>query len=101
MQDRKYEKPIGIKPYPEDEKFCVVPGERCNLVMIVQIMLDELKMYYDDFGAVAPCGVYDGATEEAVRAFQRKCGIADDGVVDSVTWNRMAEEFNASVYADH
>ena len=98
MERREREVPIGIKPFPDTGSFEIRSGERHDLVMVLQIMLDLLKLYYDDFGAVGICGVYDGATEKAVKTYQRMAGIPETGCVDVVTWNRLAEEFNAAVY---
>jgi hypothetical protein len=64
--DRDRERPEGIKPFPDTGSFEMKRGDRHNLVMILQIMLDVLKLYYDDFGSVGVCGVFDEATEEAV-----------------------------------
>ncbi len=90
--------PSAIKPFPDTGSFEMKKGDRHNLVMILQIMLDVLKLYYDDFGAVGICGVYDEATAEAVRTFQRIGGMPETGCVDCRTWNRLAEEFNAAIY---
>lgn len=91
-------RPSGIKPFPDAEDFEVSPSDRRDLVTIIQIMLCSLKIYYDEFGDVSPVGTYDGDTENAVRCFQRSSGLPETGCVDVVTWNRLAEEFNASIY---
>ena len=96
--DRDRERPEGIKPFPDTGSFEMKRGDRHNLVMILQIMLDVLKLYYDDFGSVGIGGVYDEATEEAVKEYQRICGLEATGCVDCTTWNRLAEEFNAAIY---
>ncbi len=91
-------RPAAIKPFPDTGDFEMKRGDRHGLVMILQIMLDVLKLYYDDFGSVGAGGVYDEATEEAVRTYQHICGAAETGKVDCETWNRLAEEFNAAIY---
>ena len=78
-------RPSGIMPFPDAENFTVKRGDRSDLVTILQIMLCALTLYYDDFGAVAPCGDFNAATEASGR-------------VDVATWNMIAEEFNAAVY---
>ena len=98
--ERDRERPGAIKPFPDTGSYEMARGERDNLVMILQIMLDVLKLYYDDFGATAPCGVFDGATEEAVKVFQTLGGLPATGRVDVETWNRLAEEYNAAVCID-
>lgn len=34
-------------------------------------------------------GVFDASTEAAVRAFQRACGLDDDGIVGRKTWAKL------------
>ncbi len=92
------ERPEGIKPFPDREGFEMIPGDRYDLVMILQIMLESLKLYYDDLGPVSVCGIFDGATENAVKAFQSVLGLPATEHVDACTWNRLAEEFNAAIY---
>ena len=91
-------RPEAIRPFPDTGDFEMKRGDRHNLVTILQIMLDALKLYYDDFGPVGAIGFFDEATEEAVQTYQRICGISETGRVDCVTWNRLAEEFNAAIY---
>ncbi len=92
------ERPSGIMPFPDTGSFEMKIGDRHYLVMILQIMLDVLKLYYDDFGSVGVDGVYDEATEAAVKTYQKICGLDPTGCVDCATWNRLAEEFNAAIY---
>ncbi len=90
--------PIGIRPFPDTGDFTVKCGERHCLVTIIQIMLDELKVYYDGLGTFPEEGYFDGATERAVKAFQHAGGLPETGSVDVYTWNRLAEEYNAVIY---
>ncbi len=87
----------SISPFPNTEGYCVSRGERHTLVMIIQIMLDELSLYYDETGPLAVSGVFDLRTENAVKAFQRAGGEDENGVVDRETWNRLAAEYNIAV----
>lgn len=98
---REIKSPFAIKPFPAAKGFEVSPGERHDLVTVIQIMLCSLKVYYDSLGPLTPCGSFDAATEDAVRTFQRKAGLPETGKVDLETWNRIAEEFNASIYENH
>lgn len=88
----------SIEPFPDIEGYEVGIGEEYALVAIIQIMLDVLKLYYDNFGPVALGGAYDSATEKAVKEFQRVNGLAETGRVDAETWNRLAEEYNAALF---
>lgn len=83
----------GIYPFlrPRTE---VRAGEKSTLVMILQIILDSLRLFYDGYGEIPLSGVYDKATEDAIRAFQRANLLDATGVTDRVTWNRLAEAYN-------
>ena len=85
----------AIFPFPDRKGYTVSRGERHGLVMIIQIMLEALSLYYDSLGPFFISGTYDLMTENAVKAFQRVNKLAESGKVDLETWNRMAEEFNS------
>lgn len=75
-------------------------GDGGGLVRMIQLLLDELRVYYDSFGEVPLSGVFDDATASAVRAFQKANLLSETGIVDAVTWNRLAEEYNGAVRED-
>ena len=83
----------GIRPFVGRERR-IYPRERSDLVMILQLMLNELRIRYDGFGPIPLSGIYDEMTEEAVRGFQRINLLPEDGVTDVRTWNRMAQQYN-------
>ncbi len=88
--------PDSITPF-YNPNMRILPGERSHLVMILQIMLDALRVLYDDYGEIPITGVYDRATEEAIRHFQRANILGATGETDAVTWNRLAAEYNYAV----
>lgn len=88
--------PDSITPF-YDPKMRILPGDRSSLVMILQIMLDALRVLYDDYGEIPITGVYDEKTEQAVRLFQRANILGATGETDAVTWNRLASEYNYAV----
>ena len=92
------EEVLGIKPFPAYPDFEMRSGDRYDLVIILQIMLGALKLYYDDFGAVCAGGVFDDETERAVRSYQTVTKLPVTGCVDRETWNHLAEEYNAVLY---
>ena len=83
----------GIRPFVGREGR-IYPRERSDLVMILQLMLNELRIRYDGFGPIPLSGIYDEMTEDAVRGFQRINLLPEDGVTDVRTWNRMAQQYN-------
>lgn len=68
--------------------------ERSDLVMILQMMLNELRIRYDGYGHIPLSGIYDDTTQNAVRTFQRVNLLPTDGETDVYTWNRMAQQYN-------
>lgn len=72
-------------------------GERSGLVMLLQVLLEELQTFYDGYADLAVNGVYDEATAEAIRQFQRANLLDATGEVDRTTWNRLAAEYNSAL----
>lgn len=62
-------------------------------IQILQYVLRELGTEYN-FGEIQLSGIYDDATRNAVLKFQEKNGLTPTGVVDRITWNRLAEHYN-------
>ncbi len=63
-------------------------------VAVLQYMLGELTLLY----ALTPpeiTGEYDAATADAVRSMQGYLDLAQNGLVDILTWNAIADRFNA------
>lgn len=69
-------------------------GEVSDLVLILQIVLGALRSEYDQIPPVPHSGVYDGATESAVRAFQKASLLDATGEVNQATWDRLAADYN-------
>ena len=90
-------KSLSISPFPDNEDFSLSSGDRSDLVLIVQLMLNELRLFYDLYGYIPPNGRYSSVTEGAVREFQRAGGLEETGRVDRLTWNRLAEEYDIAL----
>jgi peptidoglycan hydrolase-like protein with peptidoglycan-binding domain len=84
---------MAIFPFPENN-YTVEKNEESDLVRIIQILLSGIDVAYGIFAGVALSGVYDDATENAVRAFQKIHFLPQTGVVDIHTWNRIASDYN-------
>jgi peptidoglycan hydrolase-like protein with peptidoglycan-binding domain len=65
----------------------------------VAIIQHELNRIGDNYPAIPKIpevnGIFDAATEEAVRAFQRTFNLAEDGVVGNATWYRIKYVYNS------
>jgi len=42
-------------------------------------------------------GIFDEATEAAVKLIQRSLDLNDDGIIDKATWNELALLYNRSL----
>ena len=63
-------------------------------VAVLQYMLGELTLLYV-LTPPAITGEYDQATQDAVKEMQAYLGLPPDGLVDILTWNAIADRFNA------
>ena len=89
--------PIGIKPFPAILGYEIKRGEHSNHVLILQIVLNALRVVYDDLGEIPLTGVYDNRTMRAVQRFQTKNFIHPCEYVDKTTWNALARQYNLQV----
>ena len=63
-------------------------------VAVLQYMLGELTLLY----SLTPpeiTGTYDTTTADAVREMQGYLDLSQNGLVDILTWNAIADRFNA------
>ncbi len=87
--------PMGVGIFPRiPTDYAISPNESWFLVELLQFMLAELGRDYDAVEGLPRTGVYDGATEAAVREFQEKNLLPVTGTVDKQTWNAIARQYN-------
>ncbi len=68
-------------------------GEEHAFVSLIQFLLRELSVIYDEFASLEITGVFDEATEKAVKDFQRISLLPVTGRVDLRTYNRLSRDF--------
>ncbi len=84
---------MPVKIIPETLAAGVIsPGEKSNVVSIIQAMLRELEIIYD-FEPVIINGLFDTNTVNAVKEIQRNNLLPDDGIINSETWNALVDEY--------
>lgn len=60
-------------------------------VQLKQIQLNRISQNYPAIPKIAVTdGLFDMATERAVRAYQRVFGLTEDGVIGNATWNSLS-----------
>ena len=70
-------------------------GEESAFISIIQIMLQELSSVYDTLEAVELTGVFDSATEQAIKELQRASGLDVTGELDRSTYKRLLYDFSS------
>jgi peptidoglycan hydrolase-like protein with peptidoglycan-binding domain len=81
--------------YPAD--YTIKHGDTGFPVSMIQFLLQEISLDYDFEPHVTITGIYDEATENAVKAFQERNMLPVTGVVDRQTWCRIADYFNTTM----
>lgn len=81
-------RPNPIYPFPETDGYVLTPNEVSDTIKVVQIMLTTLAGHYG-MGTLEVSGVYDEPTRAFVSEFQKRSGIAPNGLVDKETWNAL------------
>lgn len=69
-------------------------GSRGDAVLLMQSYLNTISDAYPVIPKIEADGVFGSATENAVRAFQRRFFIQPTGVIDAVTWGQITEVYN-------
>lgn len=89
--------PVPYNAFPTSG-YVLKKGDSGLLVYLVEAMLSAIGESYDNMPDIAVNGEYDKATEAAVRRFQSRVGIPQNGNVDSSTWNMLvrASEHNSN-----
>lgn len=71
-------------------------GSYGQSVRTIQQQLNRIHENYPGIPLISPVsGLYDRATEDTVRTFQRVFSLSDDGVVGKATWYRIKEVWAA------
>lgn len=68
-------------------------GMRSNAVYHLKTMLLFLSQRHGNFSPVTVNDLFDIETERSVRQWQRVIREPDNGVVDKVTWNALADYY--------
>lgn len=68
-------------------------GSRGNDVLKMQRYLNAIGRQYSSIPPVSEDGIFGYRTDQAVRAFQRLFSLQDDGIIGSMTWNKIIEVY--------
>ena len=67
-------------------------GERFDLVLFLQVMLNTLSIGYD-FSPIKEDGIYGAETASAIARFQQINGLRVNGITDVCTWNALSDAY--------
>ncbi|MEG0338611.1 MAG: peptidoglycan-binding protein [Oscillospiraceae bacterium] len=70
-------------------------GSRGDDVMRMQFYLRIISRFNSAIPSITADGIFGAATSSAVRAFQSFYGLAADGVVGLLTWNKIYEVYTS------
>lgn len=71
------------------------PGATGEIVKLAQFFLACIAVFYDEIPPIKITGVYDEATIDAVKQFQKRFGLDPDGIVGKKTWSKLYEIFKS------
>ncbi len=86
---------IRIDELPRAFEQLLSVGDTGDDVRVMQYYLEVIATYYDTIPEIEVNGVFDDATEAAVRAFQQQFGLAVDGLVGRQTWQAMEDAYES------
>ena len=81
--------PLAVRIFPGAAQVAA-PGDRGRFLYILQGILNGLSAQYPALLPLPYTGVYDAATERAVRRLQQNSGLPATGRLDAATWNALA-----------
>lgn len=75
------------------------PGESFleQPVRSLQTMLRVIAEDNNRYPSVVPDGIYGPSTTQAAVAFQRANGLPTNGIVDQLTWDMIAEQYESAL----
>lgn len=78
--------PVGIKE--------LKPGDTYDEIYILQVLLKKNEERHYGNSNIKITGVYDEATENAVKDLQRTFNLPQTGIIDKMLWNRFVRYHN-------
>lgn len=75
--------------------FLLQKGDSGDLVQLVQVLYNLAAEHYSNLGPITVSGVFDDETAAAMQRIQALAGLPETGVMDRLTWNRLAALINS------
>ena len=81
--------PIPLDIFPS-ENYSLRKGDSGIIVYVIQVLLHEMGLKYDNFPDIVINGIYDNSTANAVRFLQNLSNLSQTGTVNNQTWNILS-----------
>lgn len=72
-------------------------GDTGGAVFVIQGILQAIQNNFPKIPPISNSGVFDTATQNAVKQFQSYTPLPADGVVDAATWNHLLAALDAEI----
>ena len=69
-------------------------GDSGEKVQLLQYMLSTLSTFIPSIPPLSVDGIYGNATRSAVIAAQRRFGLPETGIVDTITWDEIYDQYS-------
>ena len=78
---------------PRQEEYTIYPDLQDDVIYVIQHMLNVISQEYNEIGTVPFTGIYDSATQNAIKEFQRKNLLDSNGIITPSVFNALATEY--------
>ena len=68
-------------------------GDTGNYVLLLQLLLDYISIFYPTVPSITKDGIFGRNTEDAVRQFQKTFGLSETGAVTPLIWNALYQVY--------
>ncbi len=92
--------PRAVYLFPTRAGYEILPGSKEGIIYTLQYMLNEISLNDDTVGELQMTGVYDTATQNAVKVFKRRHLMGNDAILDVRTLNRIFDDYEAVISSD-
>ncbi|HCG34960.1 MAG TPA: hypothetical protein DER23_01315, partial [Clostridiales bacterium] len=86
--------PVAVLPLKDYPGYPIKPNASGTDVVYIQLILNRISTQFPTIPPITVDGKFGNATKEAVIAFQNLFGLAADGIVGPLTWNRMNDIYS-------
>ena len=78
---------------PRFQKYEITPYTKDNALYVIQHMLETISRDYSEIEGIELNGIYDEKTQNAIMLFKRKNLLDNTPIIDAITFNRLADEY--------